>query len=192
MSIEILKFVYQNPLFSESDLTQIFQTHQEILLKKGEYLLKKGQIANEYYILQTGLIRTFLYDYNGNEITTDFCEEKQIVINVTSIFQRIPSQEYIQCLTDCKLWKIDFEAFQELFHKIPALREWGRAWMADILFQSKNRATEMITEPAKTRYLRLLSERPQIVQQAPLKHIASFLGVTDTSLSRIRKDILSN
>lgn len=191
MSTDILRFVYQHPLFSQSDLTQIFQTHQEILMKKGEFLLKKGQIANEYYILQTGLVRTYLYDYHGNEITTDFTEEKQIVIDVSSIFQRIPSQEYLQCLTDCKLWKIDFEAFQELFHDIPALREWGRAWMADILFQSKKRATEMITEPTKIRYLRLLNERSQIIQQAPLKHIASYLGVTDTSLSRIRKDILS-
>jgi len=191
MSTDILRFVYQHPLFSQSDLTKIFQRHQEIIMKKGEFLLSKGHVANEYYILQTGLVRTYLYDYLGNEITTDFSEEKQIVIEVSSIFQRIPSQEYIQCLTDCKLWKIDYEAFQELFHDIPALREWGRAWMADILFQSKKRATEMITEPTKTRYLRLLNERPQIIQQAPLKYIASFLGVTDTSLSRIRKDIIS-
>jgi hypothetical protein len=57
------------------------------------------------------------------------------------------------------------------------------------LYQSKMRATEMITEPATKRYLHLMQGRPQIIQQAPLKYIASYLGITDTSLSRIRKEI---
>ncbi|MGO3306994.1 MAG: cyclic nucleotide-binding protein, partial [Sphingobacterium sp.] len=64
-----------------------------------------------------------------------------------------------------------------------------RAWMAYELYLSKKRATEMITEPAKKRYLHLLEEKPHIIQQAPLKFVATFLGITDTSLSRIRKEI---
>jgi len=96
----------------------------------------------------------------------------------------------MQCLTDCVLWQIDYDHFQELFHQIPAMREWGRAWMVFELYLAKKRATEMITEPATQRYLHLMQEKPQIIQQAPLKHIASYLGVTDTSLSRIRKEIM--
>lgn len=188
--MEIFKFVYQHPLFEAADLELISKEHQRVELKKGDYLLKKDQISNCYSIVESGLIRTYLYDYEGNEITTGFTGTNEVAIEVASLFQRIPTQEYMQCLTDCVLWQIDYDHFQELFHQIPAMREWGRAWMAFELYLSKKRATEMITEPATQRYLHLMQEKPQIIQQAPLKHIASYLGVTDTSLSRIRKEIM--
>jgi CRP-like cAMP-binding protein len=167
----------------------IFAAHQRVHFSKGDFLLQKGQIANEYYIMESGLVRTFLYDYEGNEITTGFVGDNELVIEVASLFQRVATPEYIQCLSDCSLWKIDYDTFQELFHQIPAFREWGRGWLAFELYQSKMRATEMITEPATKRYLHLMQGRPQIIQQAPLKYIASYLGITDTSLSRIRKEI---
>ena len=189
--MEILKYAYQHPLFEKEDLEKIFAAHEKIQVSKGEFLLKKDQVLNQFYILEDGLVRTFLYDYEGNEITTGFSGKNEVVIEVASIFQRIPSQEYIQCLTDSVLWKLDYDVFQELFHQIPAFREWGRAWMAFELYLSKKRATEMITEPAKSRYLHLMKDKPQIIQQAPLKFIASYLGVTDTSLSRIRKEIIN-
>lgn len=187
--MQVLKFAYQHPLFQSSDLDLIFSAHQEVFFPKGDFLLKKGQVANEYFIMESGLARTFLYDYEGNEITTGFFGNNEVVIEAASLFQRVPTQENIQCLCDCTLWKINYDIFQELFHQIPAFREWGRAWLAFELYQSKMRATEMITEPATKRYLHLMQERPQIIQQAALKHIASYLGITDTSLSRIRKEI---
>ncbi|HMR19930.1 MAG TPA: cyclic nucleotide-binding domain-containing protein, partial [Sphingobacterium sp.] len=164
--MQVLKFVYQHPLFQSSDLDLIFSAHQCVHFPKGAFLLEKDQIANAYYIMESGLIRTFLYDYNGNEITTGLVGNNELVIEVASLFQRVPTQEYIQCLSDCTLWKIDYDIFQELFHQIPAFREWGRAWLVYELYRSKMRANEMITEPATKRYLNLMQERPQIIQQA--------------------------
>lgn len=187
--METLRYAYQHPLFEAKDYELIGHAHEKVHKSKGDFLLQKGQIANEYYILEHGLIRSYLYDYEGNEITIDFKGDKKVSVEVASLFQRVPTQEYIQCLTDCTLWKIRFDDFQELFHQIPAMREWGRAWMAFELYLSKKRATEMITEPATKRYLHLMQERPQIIKQAPLKYIATYLGITDTSLSRIRKEI---
>lgn len=187
--MDTLRFAYQHPLFQLADYELILEAHHKISAPKGTFLLKKDQVANDYYILEDGLVRTYLYDYEGHEITTSFSCNQEVVIEVASIFQRIPTQEYIQCITDCQLWKISYNDFQELFHKIPAMREWGRAWMAFELYLSKKRATEMITESAKSRYLKLMEEKPQVLQQAPLKYIASYLGITDTSLSRIRKEI---
>lgn len=187
--MDLLRLVYKHPLFETKDLELLYDAHDKVHKSKGDFLLQKGQIANEYYIIENGLTRSYLYDYEGNEITTDFKGNNEVSIEVASIFQRIPTQEYIHCLTDCTLWSIKFEKFQELFHQIPAMREWGRSWMAYELYRSKKRATEMITEPATKRYLQLIQERPQIIQQAPLKHIATYLGITDTSLSRIRKEI---
>ncbi|RYD96605.1 MAG: Crp/Fnr family transcriptional regulator [Sphingobacteriales bacterium] len=184
----ILQLAYQHPLFTEQDLEEINRAHCRVEMVKGTLLLERGQVADHYYILESGLVRSYLFDYEERDITTGFSGIGDVVIEVASFFQRVPTEDYIQCLTDCVLWKISFDQFQELFHRIPAVREWGRSWMAYELYRGKIRATEMITLPAFRRYQQLLESHPQVLQSAPLKYIASFLGVTDTSLSRIRKD----
>lgn len=180
------------PFFFEEELTEIFQAHEKVVFQKGDFILEEGKTANEYYILEKGLARSFVTDFNGNDVTTHFFVENEIVIEVSSLFQRIPTQENIVCITDCELLKIDFDTFQELYHKIQNLSEWGRAWMSQELFAYKQRSVEMFTLSATKRYLNLLEQKPQVVQFAPLKQIASYLGVTDTSLSRIRKEIVSH
>ncbi|WP_354359706.1 Crp/Fnr family transcriptional regulator [Pedobacter sp. UYP30] len=173
-------------------MQEIFSLHKQIIVTKGDYLLKEGKTANAYYLVETGLMRFYVHDYNGNEITTQFICEHEIINEVSSLFQRVPSVQNIQAVTDAVVWKIDFNDFQHLYHTLESVREWGREWMAAQLFQSQQRSTEMITQSASARYLHLMEHRPQIVQQAPLKQIASYLGIADTSLSRIRKDLVSS
>jgi CRP-like cAMP-binding protein len=189
MKKELLTQVYQHPLINAEQLDRIINAHNKVVYKKGEYILKKGEIADGYLIMESGLMRSFVHNFNGNDITTDFFSDHEIVIEVLSLFQRIPTQENIQALTECTCWKIEYDVFQELFHSIGGFAEWGRLWMTGRLFHFKQRSTEMVTVSAKDRYLRLLKEKPQIILQSPLKYIASYLGVTDTSFSRIRKEI---
>lgn len=189
MKEELLKHVYQHSLLTPNDLNNILEFHRKVEFEKGEFILERGQVANRYLIIQSGLMRSYIYDFNGNDVTTDFFIEKEIVIEVSSLFQRKPSKEYIQAISDCSCYQIDFNDFQELFHSIENFREWGRAWLSQSLFHFKKRSISIISESAKYRYLTLLKERPQVVSRVPLKHIASYLEVTDTSLSRIRKSI---
>lgn len=185
----VLKKLYQHPLFTEEDLKILVEAHEPVEVTKGTTLLREGKVANEYYVLQNGMARAYVYDYDNNEITTEFFTEGELVISTSSLFQRIPSQENIQAVTDCILWKMEFEVFQKLFHTMPGFVEWGRLWFTAQLFSIKQRSLDMVTETATNRYLKLLKEKPQIIQYVPLKQIASYLGVTDTSLSRIRKEI---
>lgn len=187
---DIFKQVYQHFLLSETDIETIKLCHEKVSFKKGEFLLKEDEMADEYYLLEKGLVRAFVQDFDNNEITTEFFCENEIVIVTSSLFQRMPSKENLQTLTDSTLWKIDFEKFQELFHSIEGMREWGRAWFTFQLFTMKERSLGMITETAKNRYLKLMKDKPEILLNAPLKQIATFLGITDTSLSRIRKEIV--
>lgn len=192
MTNKALEICYDFPFFLPEELEEIFQAHEKVSFQKGDFILQEGKIADEYYIMEKGLARSFVNDFSGNEVTTHFFVENEIVIEVSSLFQRIPSQENIVCITDCECLRFSFDQFQELFHKIPNLREWGRAWMSQELFVYKQRSVEMFTLSATSRYLKLLEQKPQVVQFAPLKQIASYLGVTDTSLSRIRKEIVSH
>lgn len=187
--IDAIKAAYQHPMLSEEDLQTIASDHQRIEIKKGSVLLGQGQIANEYYILESGLVRSFVFDYDGNEITTEFFVAGEIVIMPTSLFQRTPSQETVVAMTDSMLLKITFDDFQRLFHSLRGFSEWGRLWFTIQLFATKQRSLEMITTTATDRYLKLMKQKPQIMQYVPLKQIASYLGITDTSLSRIRKEI---
>lgn len=187
---DIFQLVYQHPLFSAEDIKVIAKAHQKIEIAKGSALLKEGEIANEYFLLEKGIVRAFVHDYNNNEITTEFFVENEIVIVPASLFQRNSSQENVQAVTDCVLWKISFNDFQHLFHSVPGFSEWGRLWFTTQVFSLKQKSLDIVTETATNRYLKLLKEKPQIIQNAPLKQIASFLGITDTSLSRIRKDLL--
>ncbi len=188
--LDIFQSIYQHPLFKENDLHVIAQAHKKVKLPKGSYIFKEGETANEYYLLEKGIVRAFVLDYNNNEITTELFTDNEIVIVPASLFQRQPSQETVQTITDCVLWKIDFQDFQNLFTSHPGFSEWGRLWFTFQLFSLKQKSLDMVTQTASNRYLKLLKDKPQLVQNTPLKHIASYLGITDTSLSRIRKEVL--
>ena len=157
--------------------------------KKNEYILKEGQVANEYYFIESGFMRAFAVDTAGNQITTGFFSDKKLVLEVSSFFLRIPTREYIQVVTDCICWRVDYDQFQKLFHSIPAFREVSRGRLVNGYFSLKKRTLSMITDSAEARYVQLLKEHPEVFQHVPLKHIATYLGITDTSLSRIRKDL---
>lgn len=189
MKIDLFKTIYDHPLLGTEDYKKISKAHTKIEFSQGTILLEDGKIAREFYVIEKGLFRSFLYDYKGNEITTEFYCPNEILIESFSLFQRIPSKENFQAISGAAAWKIEYDAFQELLYKIEGVREWGRAWATNQLFILKQRSINSLTISATDRYLNLIKERPQIIIQSPLKYIASYLGITDTSLSRIRKEI---
>lgn len=159
-----------------------------VTFKKGDFFLEEGKRSNEYLFLETGFMRSFLFDTDGNEVTTNFYSPGNVVLEVASFFQRIPSQENFQAMTDCSGWKITFDELNALFHALPAFRETGRAILVTALVTLKMRTLSMINKTAEQRYASLLLANPEILQHIPLKYLASYLGITDTSLSRIRKE----
>lgn len=187
----LFQSIYDHPGLTQEELQTIMDAHERVSFSKGELVLKSGRMPNEYYILETGVMRSFVYDYVRNDITTRFFVDRNIVIEEASLFQRQPSRESIEALSDCQCWEMRLDKFQELYHSIKSLNEWGRAWMSGKLFEFKQRSVEMITERASDRYLNLMKEMPAVLQNAPLKTIATYLGITDSSLSRIRKELSS-
>lgn len=157
-------------------------------LAKNDFLLKEGKMSNEYLFLEAGYMRAFTHDTEGNDVTTALYSKNQVVFEPASYFLRVPSKENIQALTDCSGWYITFDELQFLFHSIPEFREFGRTVLVRCLVELKQRTLSAINDTAEKRYEHLLQTRPDILQHVPLKNIASYLGITDTSLSRIRKE----
>lgn len=133
-------------------------------------------------------MRAFAHDVDGNEVTTNFYTSGQMIFEISSFFGRTRSKENIQALTDCEGWFITYAQLNYLFHALPEFREFGRSMLVKGFSGLKLRMLSTITETAEERYAALLKSNPEIFQHASLKTIASYLGITDTSLSRIRKD----
>lgn len=192
MISSVLRSIFPTPHFSPEEQDSIIEKFTRKEFKKGEYLLSEGQTPNHYWFVESGFIRSFAIDTEGNEISTDFFTTKDVVIDWPSFFMRTSTRENIQALTDCSCWQLSFEKFQQLFHGMEAFREAGRTRLAQSYFELKRHNISLISDHARDRYLRLLEEKPNIIQNVSLKQIATYLGITDTSLSRIRNEIANN
>lgn len=166
---------------------KIVSQYDFIELKKGDFFLKLGNICEKRLFIHSGFLRSYIIDYKEQEITTGFYSENQIVSEPMSFFNKTKSKESIQAITDCKGWAISFEKMNMLFHNHPEFREFGRILLLRDYVELKQFFISTITETAENRYLSLLKQHPDLIKNVPLKYIASYLGVTDTSLSRIRK-----
>jgi CRP-like cAMP-binding protein len=190
-NLHFLNTIFKSENFKQEDLEKILSQYQRIEFAKNDYLVQEGTTANFYYFLESGFARSFAIDLEGNDITTKFFSASDIVIDWHSYFLKTKCRENIQAITPCIAWKISFENFMKLFN-IEAFRDVGRTRLVNNYFELKNHSVSIIADPAKDRYLNLLKDKPDIVQNVPLKQIATYLGITDTSLSRIRKEITDN
>ena len=185
---KLIQFLQTTGQINSQKAAEIAGNFSPRTIGKNEFLLQAGKVSNEYLFLDKGFMRAFAFDTEGNDVTTGFYVAGQVVFEVSSFFNRTPSQENMQALSDCEGWSITFQELNNLFHAMPEFREFGRGVLVRGFSALKMRMLSMITETAEERYANLLKNRPDILQQAPLKHIASYLGITDTSLSRIRKE----
>lgn len=168
---------------------EIASAFYPVSYKKGDFLLKSGEISDDYLYLEKGLMRTYLLDLQGKEITTDFFIDNNVVFEITSFFTRVRSEVNIQAVTDCIGYRISYKELDALFHEKSTFRNLGRAILVKEFIASKKWNYSMINKTAEQRYQELLSTKPQVLKHATLKHIATFLGITDTSLSRLRRKI---
>ncbi len=188
MNQKLIQFLQSTNLVSQKTAEEIGDSFIQKEIKRNEFLFKEGRVCNEYFFLEDGFIRAFAYDTEGNDVTTNFYSSNQVVFEVSSFFNRAISKENFQAIVDCNGWYITYQQLNNLFHSLHEFREFGRAILVRGFASLKTRMLSMITETAEQRYEGLLKTNPEIFQHAALKHIASYLGMTDTSLSRIRKE----
>ncbi len=184
----LIQFVQGVLPMSTGKAEQLVDKFKPRKILKNKYLLKEGVVCNETHFIEKGILRSYIYDIEGNDITTAFNSPKMHTADFLSFFKRIPSKEYIQALTDCETWYLSYDDMQENFHAMPEFREFGRLNIINHYGILKERMLSMIQETAEQRYAHLIHSNLEIIQHVPLKYIASYLGITDTSLSRIRKE----
>lgn len=191
MENSFLYQVFSSKEYSSDEQQEIIQKFRKVTFEKSKLLLRSGVTAKYYWFVEEGFLRSYAIDTDGRDITTRFFAAGDIVIDWPSFFMRTPAIENIQASSACVCWQLDFETFQQLFHQIKAFREAGRSRLIKSYFDLKSHSVSLITDQARERYIRLMKEKPYIIQNAPMKQIATYLGITDTSLSRIRREVAS-
>ena len=146
------------------------------------------KVLQDLLFLEEGFARAYTYNTAGEEITIAFYPQNQVICELYSFFKLVPAKESIQTLTDCKVWYLTYDAVQHAFHTYPFFREFGRTLLVNAYAQLKLRMLSALQETADKRYAKLIETNKEIFRHAQLKHVASYLGITDTSLSRIRKE----
>ncbi len=160
-------------------------------LKKDEYYAEAGKIPREVAFLTEGIFRVCYYNKQGEEITKYFVDENHFIVDINSYNQNIPSSEYAQTITDCKFIVFSKEAMQELSMTIIGWDIIISKITAKGFAEKVNKISTMMAEDATERYLNFLKNFPKLANRIPLSYLASYLGITQSSLSRIRKNINS-
>ncbi|MBS1523113.1 MAG: Crp/Fnr family transcriptional regulator [Bacteroidetes bacterium] len=183
----LIDFFQKNSDMSLQTIINITNHFEDRRFLKNEFFLREGKVSDLLY-LADGLMRAYTFDLKGNEVTTNFFAKGRQVFDHASFFLQTPSEENIQAVTDCVGYSITFEKMNAIFHSIPEFREYGRRMLVKELVSYKKRTLAVINKSAEQRYEDLIKDDKEIFQSAHLKHIASYLGVTNSSLSRIRRE----
>lgn len=155
--------------------------------KKEEYYHEAGQIPREVIFLTEGVMRVCYYNNKGEEITKYFLDESHFIADINSFNQGIPTTEYIQAVTDCRYLVLSKAALQELSMTIISWDAIINKVIAKGMADKVNRISPMMTDNASERYSRFLANFPALANRIPLSYLASYLGITPSSLSRIRR-----
>ncbi len=169
-------------------LKQAIQDQTQILdVKKKTKLLQAGDTANTIYFILKGAARVFYLDKNGDETTTWFLFENELLISVYSFYTGKPSFEYLESLEDCTMISLTRDKLNGLYLRFPEFNFIGRRLTEIYHTKSEEQANNLRMLSAKERYQKLLETTPQLINRVSLGQIASYLGISQETLSRIRK-----
>jgi CRP-like cAMP-binding protein len=169
-------------------LNAVENSFEEIVLSKNEYLITEGKTCRHLYFLQQGALRGY-YTLEGKEITHWFAFENDFVTSFHSFITQQPSVENIQLLEGSILWRISKEILDGLLSEYHEIEKLVRVVYENYYIRLEERFINSHFKTASERYQDLLTQSPHIIERAPLGYIASYLGISQETLSRTRTRI---
>jgi CRP-like cAMP-binding protein len=186
---ELKKQILAIAPFTEKELETICNCFEPNSYSQKDFMVTTGVVSNKIHFILKGLIRLF-YIKDGKEITTYLACDGDFVSSYSSFINQTHSFEAIQCIEACETLEVTYDQMQKLYQTIPQFEKIGRVMAEKNYLCMVDRVLKLQMVPAKEKYLDFLKSSPsKIVQRTPLIYIASFLGITPESLSRIRKSI---
>ena len=182
---KIIDAIFELPEESKNTLKESIT---EVAYPKGHILLKADKIEPTIYFIKKGIVRAFI-NQSDKEITFWFGREGETVISMKSYVDNQNGYENIELLEDCEFYELRKSDLQKLFEKDINIANFGRRFAEKELIKTEERLIHKQFKTASERYSSLLKDSPDLIQRVQLGHIASYLGITQVSLSRIRATI---
>lgn len=158
-------------------------------LHKGEYFSETGKIPRQVSFVLDGIFRLSSYNDEGEEITNYFIHGNQFVVDYENFEARLPSTDNLQAVTDCELLVFSRKNWDEILNSIEGWDKIADKMYRKCLIETLAKRSPLVSKDATTRYLSFLKKFPALANRVPLSYIASYLGITQQSFSRIRKNI---
>lgn len=185
------KFMERYLHFSQKEKSAI----EDILIyrevPKKHDLLKIGDIAREIFFIKKGCVRLY-YDKDGDEITGFFMTENMMVSGFESVLTQQPSNQGIKTLEPCELIVLSIFELNQLYEKIPRINIFTRKLLEERFLNAQKVVASLIIDSPEERYLKMFQRQPDLFNRVPQHMLATYLGITPVSLSRIRKRIFDN
>lgn len=166
----------------------IIDNIRSLKVKKGDIISRNGSYNRNIYFVENGLLRAF-YLENGKDITTNFYPEGKLVANIDTLFQEQPTRFNIEALENSSIVYCDYEKLEMLCKESLSAANFSRYILGNLMVQMSNRMTSLQYMTAKEKYENLMQDHKDIILRAPLGTIATYLGISPETLSRIRSSI---
>jgi len=171
----------------ELDIQLILSKCREKKVSKGAFILRKGHVASQYFFIVSGGVR-FFYGNHDQENTSWVVFKNEFFTEISSLHPQIPSRFNIEAIEDSDLLVIDKKDMDFLYSHVAAWQEFGRKIWEHMAARMVDQIVSFQTLSAEDRYKQFINT-PELIQKVPVKHLASFLGITPNALSRIRRNI---
>nr|WP_298990491.1 Crp/Fnr family transcriptional regulator [uncultured Polaribacter sp.] len=182
--------IFKNISLSKKEIDFIDSKFEKISLTKGDVLLSSDtHVTNQYYVF-SGCLRSFFLNSLGKDHTTQFAVKDWWISDYISFFTEEKSVMTIECLQDAEIYRLSRKDMNSLCEEIPKIETFFRNKMEKAFASFQKRILEYLSLTAKERYIKFITTYPEIEQCVKNYHIASYLGITTESLSRIRKIII--
>lgn len=188
MSANLKKFITSYVALSDNEVDAIVTRFKSKAVKKNDFLLKQGETCKDLVFVQKGCLRLY-YLKDDIEVSVWFAFQQSSAIEIYSFISENPSTYFLQAIEDSEVHYLPKTELIKLYQEQPKMQEMMRNFWEDVILNLINRFTALQKDSAEKRYLDLLN-KPDYLETVPQKYLASFIGVTPTSLSRIRKQIL--
>ncbi len=182
--ISSIKQMY--PVSNES-LELLTGKMEKVLFPKKHILIKAGIVNKNYYFIEKGLTRSYCI-INGEETTTWFSKEGELAFSMLSCYEGKPGFEYVDALEDTVVYAISIDQLNKLYKTNIEIANWSRVIHQKAFLDLEYRHIAMTTQPAKERYANFTREKHDLFKRVKLGYIASYLGVTQVTLSRLRAE----
>lgn len=185
----IVTKIFKDISFSEKEIDFIFSKIGKIVLKKGDVLISPNIFVYSQFYVNSGCLRSFFVDPSGKEHTIQFAIEDWWITDFTSLFTKEKSIMTVECLQDAVVYQFSRDNFDEICILYPKVEFFIRKKLQRAYASFQKRILDNLSKPATERYLLFIKKYPNIQKSVKNYHIASYLGITTESLSRIRKTI---